>query len=399
MTNIDYSKPIPFVNYGDGKSGVDTIIDSYEAAPEELSRMWYQKICSEEELQRILHVSNANDYILRTAVDTISANSRLYRVIRAHRIALGDKWSLEGFMSSITYGYDNIKHHLTPENKALVDAIGTGCILSNDMNGIIFDSPYGLCSTLSYSLIYFVQFASLTFCDFGIPVPDSVRGQAIRIATRINLGRESLDFDLDPRGIIPDTINQQTRSIFNYICTFIAGHEYGHYMNGDVTHNAELETDIIDRTLHLNKTDSWKSMVYYSCHAKELNADLTALNLPILSDDEYAKYYFCTLLWFSMLSVVEAAEETIFPSMGTPSHPSAKIRYRNILDNAKRPCDYMKNEKLYTKDLPSAIEKLSHDIIDDVSYNFDYYEFYGSTYLAHPNTEWRGRELIDRVDY
>ena len=33
------------------------------------------------------------------------------------------------------------------------------------------------------------------------------------------------------------------------------------------------------------------------------------------------------------------------------------------------------------------------------SENFEMYEMYGSLYLAAPNTEWRGRELIDRVDY
>ena len=27
------------------------------------------------------------------------------------------------------------------------------------------------------------------------------------------------------------------------------------------------------------------------------------------------------------------------------------------------------------------------------------YETYGSVYLDKPNTEWRGRELKDRVDY
>ena len=31
--------------------------------------------------------------------------------------------------------------------------------------------------------------------------------------------------------------------------------------------------------------------------------------------------------------------------------------------------------------------------------NCEMYKFYGSLYLAEPNTEWRGRELIDRVDY
>ena len=34
-----------------------------------------------------------------------------------------------------------------------------------------------------------------------------------------------------------------------------------------------------------------------------------------------------------------------------------------------------------------------------MSLNFDMYEMYGSVYLDKPNTNWRGRELIDRKDY
>ena len=37
--------------------------------------------------------------------------------------------------------------------------------------------------------------------------------------------------------------------------------------------------------------------------------------------------------------------------------------------------------------------------MDEVGFNIDMYEFYGSLYLDKPNTKWRGRELIDRVDY
>jgi len=38
-------------------------------------------------------------------------------------------------------------------------------------------------------------------------------------------------------------------------------------------------------------------------------------------------------------------------------------------------------------------------LLEDVSLNIEGYEFYGSIYLDKPNTEWRGKELKDRVDY
>ncbi len=35
----------------------------------------------------------------------------------------------------------------------------------------------------------------------------------------------------------------------------------------------------------------------------------------------------------------------------------------------------------------------------DLAENYDAYDFYGSCYLDKPDSEWRGRELVDRVDY
>ena len=53
-------------------------------------------------------------------------------------------------------------------------------------------------------------------------------------------------------------------------------------------------------------------------------------------------------------------------------------------------------------DLDDMLEGMSYDkdwLIDHVGYNIEWYEMYGSIYLAEPNTKWRGKELIDRVDY
>ena len=90
MIDLDFSKPTPFATYSEGK---ETIVDTYKEATEELIRMWYSGLCSPQELERILHVSNAKDYILRTAVDTISVHTRLYREILALQRTHGNNWS------------------------------------------------------------------------------------------------------------------------------------------------------------------------------------------------------------------------------------------------------------------------------------------------------------------
>ena len=84
---------------------------------------------------------------------------------------------------------------------------------------------------------------------------------------------------------------------------------------------------------------------------------------------------------------------------GYQTHPAALDRYNNILNNA------LKTEKFCYKPYEQILEwseVLKAFILEDISENYgDLYddEAYGSIYLDKPNTEWRGKELVDRVDY
>ena len=58
-------------------------------------------------------------------------------------------------------------------------------------------------------------------------------------------------------------------------------------------------------------------------------------------------------------------------------------------------------DKNFVLDYKNA-DQLKKFINEDISENYgEVYddELYGSVYLDLPNTEWRGKELIDRVDY
>ena len=67
------------------------------------------------------------------------------------------------------------------------------------------------------------------------------------------------------------------------------------------------------------------------------------------------------------------------------------------MNNDPRPYDF--DKIMYCEDLPQLVSYRENEMKEEVSANFDQYKMYGSMYLAKPNTEWRGRELIDRVDY
>lgn len=397
-TQIDKS-PM-WTEHRDENGNVIRELVEFDRLPYEERYMWYSSICSDSEIKRILDMKTGQDYILRLRADEIIANMRIYRVVLAHarnaRLA-GREWSLEGYFNA--YGYVDFKNSLDPEKLALVQDVAFGNIFTNEINGLIFQSPFGVCSTLSHALRYFVKFADLAMMEFGREIPFSVRTAAMRIAVRTMLGQEALDFDLDPRGIIPEDIKKSIMAPYPFISTFIAGHEYSHLINGDLKGATTFSVSLMKAHFE-DDTDYRKVDVYNVKQKHEFAADLGAMNYPKFDDSFYAMYYRCVLLWFAMMTAYEAAEDSVNPICGSPSHPGAKARYQYILDNARRPIDFAENEEYYTKQLPELASFWEEFIRQDVAEHYDeIYDMKGSIYLAAPNTEWRGRELIDRVDY
>lgn len=235
--------------------------------------------------------------------------------------------------------------------------------------------------------------------ELGREIPFSVRTAAMRIAVRTMLGQEALDFDLDPRGLIPEDIRRSIMAPYPFFSTFIAGHEYSHLINGDLKGATTTPVSLM-KAHFADDTDYRKVYAYTTKHKHEFAADLGAMNYPNFSDEFYCLYYHYTLLWFAMMTAYEVAEDSVNPNNGALTHPGAKARYQNILENARRPIDFMENEEYYTLQIPELASFWEEFVRQDIAEHYDeIYDMKGSIYLAAPNTEWRGRELIDRVDY
>lgn len=359
---------------------------------------WLYAICSKSEIERIKDPQNGDDFILLLRADIIADNMRLYRVVKHYvdiAVRSGVEWSLEEFYKTDYFEY--FKNHLPVDLKEKVDGIATGLIFTKEANGLIFKTDFGFCSVLSASLFYFIKFSFLALIDSEGRIPPEVCVASLRIAIRTMFEKETLDFDCDPRGIIPEDIEKVITAPYPYIMTFLAGHEYSHFLNGDLDDYHAVQKTI--STYFKDGEDYKKIGAYNSNQKQEFAADLGALNYPKFDDEEYNLYYYYALSWFAILAIFEAAENTMFPPFNKQSHPGAKARYNNILNNAKRPSNFEEMKVFYMIDLPRLVSDYEEIIIEDVQYNYEGYEFEGSVYLAAPNTEWRGPELIDRVDY
>lgn len=366
----------------------------FEQLPLEQQRVWYHSICSEQEIDRILNVQNGRDYILKLRADTIIENVRLWRVFKHISMAYGEQWALEKYFQA--YCYIDVRNAMSKDYQEICKDVSFGSIISSDPNGLIFPTPYGICSTYSESLKYFTRYSCLALLDFDGRVPFDVQLNAMRIAIRVMLQREALDFEVDPRGIIPKEITDVINPIYPAQMSFLAAHEYAHLINGDLEDKNIKEVAILQARFK-DQADYKKINAYTASQKKEFAADLGAMAYPEWNKEIYSYTYSATMLWLSALAIFEAVENTIFPPNGYQTHPGAKARYNNILENAPHPFDFEQN--VYYNDLPQLVSFWEEKMSEDVSSNFEFYEFYGSAYLANPNTEWRGRELIDRIDY
>ena len=367
-----------------------------DTAPDEVRKRWYQSVCQGEELERVLHPRNAKDYLLKIRAEAITDNVRIGRLF-AHIFRMPEfaGKGIEGLFED--YPYEIVKKYLNKDDKTKCKKVAGGSLYINTANGEILQTPFGPVSTFSHTLRYFSKFATLALMNFDNRVPMSVRRAAMVIAIRIHLQTEAPDFEMDPRGIIPKDINKELNRIYFYQSVFVAGHELGHYILGHLDDKSVEKRSILQPKF----SDNYDPRAYPVFSIKkrhELDADIAALNRPVYPEDFYGKLYIATLNWFAALAIAEAVEDCIFPPDPMKvSHPSAKERYKNILAQARVPKDL--DEKYVTEELPAIIEECSKAFVEEAQINIELFERYGSVYLAPPDTEWRGRERIDRVDY
>ncbi len=357
-------------------------------------KLFFHPVCNADEIERIFSLKNANDYLLKMRAETIVDHMRLFRVYRNKALRGGKNWSLEGAFNNAHYRA--VLDKLPKDARSACDAITYGDIFSDDPNGMICWTPYGKVTTISESLQFFLQFAHLAVLEFRQEVPMRIRVNSLRIAIRVMLRKEALDFYMDPRGLVPPKITTAIHAPISLQLKFIAGHEFSHNILGHLS-NSNLSEQPIFYALSNSDCDYKLTKVYNTSQQNEFDADVQAILLPKYSNRERIELLKAALLFLGCLELYRAVTDTIFPQVSwlPKSHPTPLERYENLLTNV--PADGL--DSRHWKEFPKSIVKLSAFLQEDVSLNFEAYETYGSAYLDEPNTKWRGRELIDRVDY
>ena len=352
-------------------------------------RHWFHHFCTEKEIDRITNPQTPKDYLLRQRADIVADNTRYLRVYR-NRATIMKPWSFEG--SFVDEHYISVLNRLNKDDLDFCSSITYGDMFSNDANGYAsYDSTWGRFIYLNESLIYFIKFCNLALLDFKTEVPMEIRFNALRIAIRIMMKNEAMDFLMDPRGIVPKDVFDGIHAPIKTELQYIAGHEFAHHIYNHLDNN---KTKL--KAFCTIEEKEYKTPIYTLSQKQELEADIASINRPAYSKKEKSQLLESALLWFLSLELSETAQDIVAPQsfFSVKTHPSANERYNNLLENIDATYDNAKFEMLRER-----VEFFKEAIREDMSFNYDMYEFYGSVYLDKPNTKWRGKELIDRVDY
>ena len=363
------------------------------------NKLWYSHFADDK--KRIEDISNpkcALDLLDKKRADYILDHTRIMRLfIHKHRMYEFNniKWDFRQTFSDEHYKF--FLKYLSDENRERCKSITYGDMYCSKVNAFAYpEEKWGDFINVNVSIKFFSYYMLLALLEpLKYSIPEHIAMNSLRIGIRTWIGCESLDFEMDPRGTVPKNIEKDINSIIPFILVFISGHEFSHHLLGHCKKN-NLRNIVVWGNDERNS-----QRIYNTSQKEEFAADIGALEIPKYPEMIYDIIFECSLIWFLIIDLVEYAMNIINPAFysGYQTHPAAIERFTNIIRNVKHPRAF--SEHTYDKIIARSNE-LKKFIEKDISENYgELYddELYGSVYLDLTNTEWRGRELIDRVDY
>jgi hypothetical protein len=228
--------------------------------------------------------------------------------------------------------------------------------------------------------------------DLNIPVQD--RLNALLIAFRIMNGAESLDFELDPRGHLPEETEKKIQRYVASQMEFTYGHEYSHYLLGHLN-NANLNLmSIFDAA---NKSALGEFAIY--AHELEFQADLKAVQLVERNKNASLEIAWGAFSVFVLLHFLIEAERDLGLRKFSVSttHPSPIERVWSLQKRLGKKSPYSNQSLKASLESADGLLDVFKKYVTNQQMNFrpDILSFYGSIYLP----SFKGQILRDRIDF
>ncbi|MBU5411361.1 hypothetical protein [Serratia ureilytica] len=350
---------------------------------------YYQPICNDDDIDRILNQRCAKDFLLSIQAEGVLEKPRFLRVFRK-RFNNSKNVSLSSYYNKNNKN-DLYLNELSKGNQAKLNTIPAGSALMDRLNAACVKSKFGSVIFISEKLEYLLYYMNIFIYSENIGFTTEDSCVALMLGLRIYFGYESLDFDLDPRGDFPEANKKALDRISKMQYSFILGHEYSHILLGHLS-DKKLRSEFLFKS----ESDKRSKVEHYIHRFKEeYDADWCAIkNIKGNSNfkEELANAAFTALL---IIYAAQKADEYINPrgKNSYHSHPSPIDRIWNIrrrLDNK------LGFEREHLESSIEYVDKMvDHFLTHHLPFNFDEFERYGSTYFS----AYKDKILRDRFDY
>lgn len=351
-------------------------------------------VCTIEEMRRIESPSNAADHLLALRADAIADSPRLKRVFLKRREQRMNGWSLTSCFDAASF--ERYLSVLPQDLQARCRSIPAGMAFLREPNGACIRSPHGDYIVVSEALQAYLYYMNVfLLAQEDIPMDDCVA--ALMIALRTMFLTETPDFDLDPRGQLPEELDRQMTKMVNDQLQLVIGHEYAHVLLGHLDGRSVRPPPLGV----LPVAAAHRPMGYHALrHQQEFAADAGALLHATLSDDELADRLNASTWLFFGFEILQVVSAHTRPSLHVPqTHPAPYDRVwalREAVLGARR----LAANSVYSEEQISQgmqwVEGLKKGLLKDfVQKQIHALESYGSVYLP----SFRGPKRHDRLDY
>lgn len=348
---------------------------------EERFFIWFM---SKTEIKRAFNIKSAKDYLLRMRAEQVEENPRLGRTLEKLRKKYGENWSFENHCE--TEQYLDYMSNMSSKNRTICESIPHGTIHSKEVNAMCIKTPFGNIITLSYALREFLFYMNIFHFGDQLEVDYDDALSSFILATRIMLGKETLDFELDPRAELPASIENVINYHTDWQMSFIIGHEYAHHYLGHLNSKATLKA-------HERNGKGIKDMYTYSQQC-EFEADINSIIEVSHDNFDVEELLNGAFMFFISLDFYYGVEDYIFPKhRASNTHPSPMERLWNLRDKIDSSIGYTREE--LSRFIKRNQEFMDGFRTDFLPFHIEDIEMYGSNYLPG----FRKKILFDRLDF
>lgn len=342
--------------------------------------------CSKKEILRLRELKNANDYLLRVRANAIVDSARTTRVMSARRKlfeAGGREWTLTNYYHGFNAPAKQYIRALPRRDRHIAMSVPFGFAPVNEANAICVRSLVGDVIILSESLKYFYYF--MTICMHGdkydIKINDRI--DAGWIAVRIMNGSEALDFDIDPREILPSQTEARIRRFVDAMLEFTFGHELAHlllrHLSSDSRSDAVHDADFMAYAREQEYAADLHAIKNVTSHKHRATLKVAAFNV-------FAYLHF--------IELVGAARSEVKRFSVSSTHPTPMDRLESLISRTRIQFD---SSGLQPDKIASVMVQYRDMLLDRISHDapHDPLTFYGSIYLGGLG----GKVRQDRIDF